>query len=87
MAASTALVFALTVDAFAVKPAEFKPAGTKTDDGIVMPDPETSTTATVSPPVGAGADNATVHAAEPGVVTIAGAHASPVTVNGEVMAT
>lgn len=87
VAASTTLVFTLTADAFAVKLAEFKPAGTRTDAGMVMPDPETGAVVTVKPPDGAGADKATVHAVEPGVVTIAGAHARPVTVYGEVMVT
>jgi hypothetical protein len=87
VAASTTLVFTLTADAFAVKLAEFKPAGTRTDAGMVMPDPETGAVVTVRPPDGAGADKATVHAVEPGVVTIAGAHARPVTVYGEVMVT
>ena len=83
MAASTTLVFTLTAVALAVKLAEFKPAGTRTDAGTVMPDPDTSAVVTVKPADGAGADKATVHAADPGVVTIAGAHARPVTVYGE----
>ena len=87
MAASTTLVFTLTAGALAVKLVEFKPAGTRTDAGMVMPDPETSAVVTVSPPVGAGADNVTVHAAEPGVVTTAGRQVSPATVYGEVMVT
>lgn len=87
VAASTTLVFTLTADALAVKLTELKPAGTRTDAGMVMPDPETSAVATVKPPDGAGADKATVHAADPGVVTVAGAHARPVTVYGEVMVT
>ena len=77
-AASTAVAFALTLDAFAVKPAEFEPAGTKTEDGIVRLAPEARPVVTVSPPVGAGADNLTVHAADPGVVIVAGKQVSPV---------
>lgn len=87
LATSTAVAFALTADAFAVKPAEFDPAGTTTDDGIVTFDPEATPVLTVSPPVGAGADTETVQAAEPGVVTVVGEQASPVTAYGELMVT
>jgi hypothetical protein len=87
LAASTAVVFALTVDALAVNPAEFEPAGIKTDDGIVTPDPEARPVVTVSPPAGAGAETVTVHAAEPGVVIVAGEQTSPVAMYGEVMVT
>lgn len=80
LAANTAVLFALTVDAVAVKPAELEPAGTTTDDGIVTGDPEARPVATVSPPVGAGAETVTVHAAEPGVITVAGEQISPVAV-------
>jgi hypothetical protein len=81
------VVVVLTADAVAVKPPELAPAGTTTDDGIVTGEPEARPVATVSPPVGAGADNVTVHAVEPGVVIIAGEQVSPVTVYGEVMVT
>jgi hypothetical protein len=87
LVANTAVLFVLTADALAVKPAEFEPAGTRMADGMVTPDPEARPVVTVSPPAGAGADNVTVHAAEPGVVIVAGEQASPVTVYGEAMLT
>src|SRR5271169_4110745 len=87
LVARTAVLFALTANALAVKPAEFEPAGTRMADGIVTPDPEARPVVTVSPPAGAGADKVTVHAAEPGVVTVAGEQVSPVTVYGEAMLT
>lgn len=81
------MLFVLTADAFAVKPTEFKPAGTRMDDGIETVDPEARPVVTVSPPAGAGADNVTLHAAEPGVVIVAGEQVSPVTAYGEAMLT
>lgn len=66
-----------------VKLAEFEPAGTTTDGGIVTLAPEATPVVTVKPPTGAGADNATLQAAEPGMVTIAGEQVMPVTVYGE----
>jgi hypothetical protein len=85
--ASTAVLVALTVDAFAVKPAEFEPTGTGMDDGMVTVDAEARPVVTVSPPAGAGADKVTVHAAEPGVMTVAGEQVSPVRVYGEAIFT
>ena len=69
--ASTAVLVALTVDAFTVKLAEFEPTGTGMDDGMVTVDPEARPVVTVSPPAGAGADSVTLHAAEPGVMIVA----------------
>jgi hypothetical protein len=87
LVARTAVLFALTAAAVAVKLAEFEPAGTRMADGMVTLDPEARPVVTVSPPAGARADNVTVHAAEPGVVTVAGEQVSPVTVYGEAMLT
>jgi len=87
LVASTAVLFALTVDAFAVKPAEFAPDGIRMDDGIVTLEPEARPVVTVSPPAGAEADSMTVHAEEPGVVTVAGEQVSPVSVYGDAMFT
>ena len=87
LVASTAVLLALTIDAFAVKPAEFEPAGIRMADGIVTVDPEASPVVTVSPPAGAGADKVTVHAAEPGVMTVAGEQVSPLRVYGEAIFT
>ena len=84
---STAVVVVFTAGAFAVKPAELEPAGTRIDDGMETVDPEARPVATISPPVGAGEDNVTVQAAEPGVVIVAGEQTSPVTVYGEAILT
>jgi hypothetical protein len=65
----------LTLDPLTVNVAAFAPAATTTDGGIeklaVAP-----LNATVAPPVGAGADNPTVHEADPGVDTTAGVQES-----------
>jgi hypothetical protein len=87
LAASTAVVFALTVDAIAVNPAEFEPAGITMDDGIVTVDPDATPVVTLSPPAGAGAETVMVHAVEPGVVMVAGEQVSPLAVYGEVTVT
>ena len=81
LADSTAVFLAVALDRFAValadvelaateavKVAELEPAGSTTDDGIVTLDRDATPVVTVSPPAGAGADSATAHAAEPGVV-------------------
>jgi hypothetical protein len=64
----------------AVKAAVVEPAATETDVGIeafVVPPPS----ATVVPPVGAGADKPTVQVAAPGVVTVDGVQENEVTVD------
>lgn len=47
-----------------------EPAATVKDEGIETPEPPLN--ATVSPPLGAGADSVSVHEAAPGVVNVAG---------------
>ena len=72
-----------TAFALTVKFALVAPAGTNTDAGIVsavvaVP----SFNATVTPPVAAAADNATVQVEVPGVTTVVGAQESVFTKSG-----
>jgi hypothetical protein len=87
LATSTAVVLALTAGALTVKLAEVKPAATATEEGMVKLDPAARPMDKVSPVAGAAAETVAVHVAEPGVVTVAGAHISPVTAYGCAMLT
>jgi hypothetical protein len=87
LATSITVVLALTVEAFSVNPALVDPAAIVTDEGTVTLAAPPVPVVTVSPPVGAGADTVTVHAVEPGVVTVAGVQATALTLNGGLMVT
>jgi hypothetical protein len=84
---STAVALADTDVAFTVNPAAAEPAATGTEDGIVRLEPAASPVVIVSPPAGAAADIPAVHAADPGVITVAGVQASEVRVYGWLMLT
>jgi hypothetical protein len=77
-AVSTAVASAVTVPAVAVKPALAVPAVTVTDAGTVTFVLSLARD-TTAPPAGAARVRLTVQALEPGAVTLAGVHVTPLT--------
>jgi hypothetical protein len=88
VATNVAVVEALTAAIVALNAAVVAPWAMVTEPGILTPavPPETPR-ATLSPPLGAGADAVTVHAAVPGVVSGLGEQDSAVNVTGWVIVT